>query len=252
MHTLSGANAPLLRAADLQPGHRVVDVGCGSGDPALDIGSWVGPRGSVLGIDVSSTMLETARRRARILGARNVRFRRADIARYRHSGTRFDRLVSRFGLMFADDVPRALECMRRSLKRGGRAAIAVWGPITANPGTSLRAEATRPFETTPPADPESSAHPMRLARQGLLPRLMRSAGFVRVKAEPARLCWTYPSVEDYVRMQIDLTLGDLYRSLSPRDRRRMCERLRRAILPYRSGEVVRYPGQAWIATGLAP
>ena len=252
MHSLSAVNPALIRALDLRPGQRVVDLGCGSGDPALEIAQWVGPRGSVLGIDLSPEMLATAGRRARLLGLKNVRFRRADIARVSHSGARFDRAVSRFSLMFVDDVPRTLERMRGTLKRGGRVAIAVWGPVAANPGTRLRADATRPFEKDPPADPEQTAHPMRLARPGLLPRLMRRAGFVRVRAEAVRVCWVYPSLEDYVRLQIDTSLADLHESLSPANRRRLRERLRRAFRRFESGQVVRYPGQTWVVSGQAP
>lgn len=45
-------------------GHRLVDVGCGTGDVARALAGIVGPIGSVLGIDASETMLSEARRRA--------------------------------------------------------------------------------------------------------------------------------------------------------------------------------------------
>ena len=55
--------AAALKAAAPQPGERVIDIGCGCGDTAIEIARLVGPAGSVLGIDVSQPMLEVARSR---------------------------------------------------------------------------------------------------------------------------------------------------------------------------------------------
>ena len=249
MHALAPVNLALLRALALSPGQRVADFGCGSGDPALAIAQWVGPRGAVLGIDLSAPMLVTARRRARVLGLQNARFLRADLERFRPSRARFDRVASRFSLMFAGDVPVALKTMRDCLAPGGRAAIAVWGPMEENPGTRARMEAARPFMKEPPGDPEALAHPMRLARPGLLARLMRRAGYVRVKSEAVRMCWMLPSLEDLVRFQIESSLADLHRSLSRPDQRRLRARLKHGFRRFQSGGIIRHPGMAWVVSG---
>jgi len=249
-HALAAVNPALLRALELRPGMRVLDVGCGAGDPALEIAAWVRPRGRVVGIDIAAPMLATARRRARLLGLTNAQFRRADLASLRLRG-RFDALAARFSLMFAADVGEALEQMRAALRPGGRAAIAVWAPLSANPGSRLRDEAVRPFLREPPPDPESSPHPLRLGRPGLLPRLMRGAGFTSVTVQPVRVLWVYPSLDDYVRMQIDSSLADLWQTLSARDRARLSERLRRGMARYASDGPLRYPGKAWVVSGRA-
>ena len=50
-------------------------------------------------------------------------------------------------------------------------------------------------------------------------------------------------------MQVDNSIAELYETLSRPDRRRLRERLRRAFRRFESGEVVRYPGQAWVVSG---
>ena len=65
--------------------------------------------------------------------------------------------------MFADDLPGTLSGLREALRRGGRAAFAVWGPAARNPMFRLRAEVSRPFVKVPPPDPETTPHPLRLA-----------------------------------------------------------------------------------------
>ena len=52
-----------LVAAAPQPGERVVDIGCGCGSTSIELARKVGPKGAVLGVDVSLPMLEVARAR---------------------------------------------------------------------------------------------------------------------------------------------------------------------------------------------
>ena len=60
---------------EIQPGERVVDVGSGAGLDSLVAGSYVGPRGRVVGIDMTEEMLAKARTNADSVGADQVEFR---------------------------------------------------------------------------------------------------------------------------------------------------------------------------------
>src|SRR4051812_39423226 len=64
-----------LEALGPRAGEHVLDVGCGSGQTALELGDAVGPGGRVVGIDVSEPLLAAARRRSR---SPQVCFLRAD------------------------------------------------------------------------------------------------------------------------------------------------------------------------------
>src|SRR4051794_6783760 len=63
-----------LRLAGLQPGMRVLDVGCGPGDVSFAAADLVGPTGNVLGVAAASDIVEVARRRAAERGLSTVRF----------------------------------------------------------------------------------------------------------------------------------------------------------------------------------
>ena len=91
----------LLTAAGLEPGERVLDVGCGNGAVSLAAARIVGPGGRVTGLDLSAPMLEVARRRAEE-GGLDVDFVQCD-AQTASFDQRFDVVVSRFGVMFFDD-----------------------------------------------------------------------------------------------------------------------------------------------------
>lgn len=251
MYSLAAVDPALIRALEPRPGHRVLDFGCGSGDPTLAFAQLVAPRGSVLGLDISGRMLAIARRRARDRGVTNARFSVGDIGRLRTAGVRFDRAVSRYGLMFVQDVPGALANVRAALKPGGRAALAVWGPADRNPFFAVRVEAARPFARTPPPDPERSPHPLRLARPGLLARLMRRAGFAGVKTEGVHAPLTYGGVDQYLEMNLGVPspLRDVYLTLSRRDQKRLRDRLARGMRPFQAGPLIRAPGFAWVVSG---
>jgi ubiquinone/menaquinone biosynthesis C-methylase UbiE len=251
LYTLAAVDPVLFRALDLRPGYRVLDLACGTGEPALAMAQFVGPRGHVDGVDVSPQMLTLARERARLRRIRNARFRRGDIDRLKPPEKRYDSVVSRFGIFFAGEMIDALERVRSCLKPRGRAAFAVWGPLEKNASWTVRAEALRPWVNEDDIDPESGPHPMRLARPGLLPRLMRKAGFKRVRAEEVAVPFVLPSADDYWEMTVatSATLGRLMRSLSRAEQQKVRQRVVRFSKSYRDRDSLRFPGMAWVVSG---
>ncbi|MER7247479.1 class I SAM-dependent methyltransferase [Kribbella sp. NPDC000426] len=109
---------PLFRAAcGVRAGDRVLDVGCGGGQTTRDAAA---DAAEVLGVDVSERMLEQARRQP----LPNVTYLLADAATYDFES--FDLIISRFGVMFFDDLVGAFTNLRRALRPGGRLAALVW------------------------------------------------------------------------------------------------------------------------------
>lgn len=111
----------VLEAAEVQPGHRVLDVGCGHGDVTLLAAHRVGPRGLVLGVDESAPMIERARQRAHAAGLANVGFVHADARTHRFSPLRFDVIVNQLG-------PTGFANLARVLRPGGRLVFASFDP----------------------------------------------------------------------------------------------------------------------------
>ena len=74
VESFAGTGNP-FKAGALEPGSRVVDVGSGAGFDSMIAGRMVGPDGEVVGVDMTSAMLEKARRSATALAMGNVSFR---------------------------------------------------------------------------------------------------------------------------------------------------------------------------------
>lgn len=109
----------LLTAAGLREGHRVLDVGCGTGDLALLAAGLVGPTGSVVGIDRDPAALTAARARTQAPGHANVTFAEGDLASVGAEHGTFDAAIGRRVLMYQADAAAALRGLARALKPGG-------------------------------------------------------------------------------------------------------------------------------------
>ncbi|MDE0052479.1 MAG: methyltransferase domain-containing protein [Rhodospirillales bacterium] len=111
----------LLRSG-IAKGMRVLDVGSGAGDVALTLAEFVGPDGSVVGVDVDTKILETARDRANRAGFENIQFTAGDV-RYLQLSDNFDAVVGRLVLMYIADPADALKQLSTRLRPGGVVAF---------------------------------------------------------------------------------------------------------------------------------
>jgi len=165
-------------AANVRPGERVLDVGCGCGDTSLVLADTVGSTGAVVGVDVSSPMLAVARRRA--AGRSQLTFTEADASRASLPGP-FDLLFSRFGVMFFDDPPAAFTHMRTAMKPGGRLAFVCWQEARDNPWAAIPAQAARRVSgpsLTPP-DPTAPG-PFAFGNPDRVRAILSAAGFAGI------------------------------------------------------------------------
>jgi len=101
--------------AVVEPGDRVLDAACGTGDLAVFAAK---AGGNVTGLDFSEAMLERARRKAPELD-----WIRGDLLALPFEDESFDSATVGFGVRNVADLPGALEELRRVLKPGGRLGI---------------------------------------------------------------------------------------------------------------------------------
>src|SRR6478735_3172605 len=118
----------LVELADVRPGMRVLDVGCGSGAALVPAAEAVGPDGHVLGIDISAAMVERARATIKARGLTQAEVRSGDAEIPGVGPGDRDRILAAQVLFFLPDLMQALRAYRHILRADGVLAISSWGP----------------------------------------------------------------------------------------------------------------------------
>lgn len=117
----------MLAAGQVGNGDKVLDVACGTGIVARNAVARVGSEGSVVGVDLSESMLQVAERTAPL-----VDWHLGDAQNLPFESESFDVVLSQAGLMFFPDPVGAVTEMRRVLRPGGRLAVQVWASSPPN------------------------------------------------------------------------------------------------------------------------
>jgi len=104
--------------AGLAQGMNVLDVGCGAGDVSILAAAFVGPGGSVLGVDQSPDSVALARERAKGAGLDNVRFEVGLLENLQLTGP-FDALVGRLVLLYLQEPAVVLQKLAQLVRPGG-------------------------------------------------------------------------------------------------------------------------------------
>src|SRR3984893_17955429 len=174
----------LLDLAVPEPGEHVLDIGCGSGTPVLELATRVGPGGHVLGADISNQSVARARQRIADAGSRHAEVIVADVSCHAFAPNTFDLVFSRFGVMFFSDPPAAFANVRRAMKPGGRVALAVFRAASEGLWPHGPLEAVRHLLPPIPTPGPEESGPFSWADPTRVHRILEGAGFREVSLRP--------------------------------------------------------------------
>jgi len=180
---LTHHSAQVFPKLAVNEGDRVVDVGCGFGDTAIELARRVGPTGSVLAIDCCDAFLEYGRRDATTAAVGNVEFIEADVQTYPFR-PEFDFCFSRFGTQFFENPVIALRNMRTSLKPGGIMTMIVWRYFEENPWLYIPKQVVLRYLPTPGENARTCGPgPFSMADPEVVTKQLEIAGYTDIDFE---------------------------------------------------------------------
>jgi ubiquinone/menaquinone biosynthesis C-methylase UbiE len=248
----SAVTEALVEYALPQPGVRVLDLACGTGEPGISLARRVGPEGHVTGTDLSSELLEIASQRAKGKGLENFSTRQADAHQLPFADRTFDLATCRFGVMFFTDPERALTELRRVLRPDARACFAAWGPIEQPYWQTTMGIVHRHAGGT--LLEAGGADPFRFSKPASLSEVLRAAGFREVEESVRKLPWTWPGdAEEVFEYACALTVP--FRAMLERvpagEWPAVRAEAKEAIERYRVGDELRFGAELVFASGKA-
>jgi ubiquinone/menaquinone biosynthesis C-methylase UbiE len=180
----------LLEAARIRAGNRVLDVATGTGAAAEAAAALVGPSGEVVAGDISSTMLDVARRN---LKDAFIKFEMFDGQALPYPEERFDRVICQMGLMFFDDPARGLAEFRRVLAPDGWTAVT----INSTPERSLFTRIGTVIGRYVPAKAEQLNRYASIRTAERLSNLLIGAQFAEIEVHSETRSISFASFDDY-------------------------------------------------------
>lgn len=111
-----------VAALKLHAGDAVVDIACGTGANFPLLEQAIGPKGKIIGVDLTDAMLAQAQQRVKGQGWLNVEFVQSDAASYRFPEN-VNGIISSWAITLVPEFDAVIRNGRRSLSAGGRFVV---------------------------------------------------------------------------------------------------------------------------------
>jgi ubiquinone/menaquinone biosynthesis C-methylase UbiE len=235
-------NHRLVGDARLRAGLRVLDLGSGTGYPAILAAQTVGGKGSVVGVDLAKQMLDAAERKTASLQLSNLTFRAGDVTTLPFETASFDAVTTRFCLMFLPDIPKGVAEIFRILKPNTWCAAAVWSAPDKNPYLKIPLDIIKQFVELPAPDPTAPGI-FRLAKPGELSGMLQQAGFIDISEQEFLSDVRFEEADQYFSSLMDIAapIQNLWAKLSPSQQTEAKQRIIQTAGQYRKGPLIALP-----------
>jgi ubiquinone/menaquinone biosynthesis C-methylase UbiE len=236
---------PLLDAAGVKAGTKLVDIASGPGYVAA---AAVRRGASVIGVDFSAAMIAAARDRHP-----DVDFREGDAEELPLSNHSFDAAVMNFGILHLARPDQALAQACRVLSPGGRFAFTVWAKPEESVGFHIVLGSIAKHGDTKVPLPEGPPF-FRFSEPDESIRSLIAAGFASPTVVKVPQLWRLPGLDSLfdVMLQSTVRTAGLLRAQKPEALEKIRDAMRAASKPYQKGNAVELPMPAVLAAAVKP
>jgi SAM-dependent methyltransferase len=240
----------LIDAASIGARDRVLDVGCGTGQTSL-LAARAAPEGSVLGVDLSSPMLEYARRRATDAAVTNVAFVHADAQIHPFDADAFDVAISNAGATFFGDLVAGFENLARALRPGGRLVVQSWQSLPDNEWLREFRGAFAAGRDLPVPPPDAQS-PFALSDPDRVRTILTRAGYVDVDLDGSHQEMWFGDDANAAYDFVAGLLGWMLEDLDDGGKQRAVDDLRATLAAHETSNGVVYDSAVWLVRATVP
>jgi 2-polyprenyl-3-methyl-5-hydroxy-6-metoxy-1,4-benzoquinol methylase len=238
---------PLLEAAGVHSGTRVLDVACGPGHMAAAAAAM----GALpVGLDVAEGMVAVAR-----ACYAEIEFHQGDAERIAFADASFDAVVAGFVVNHLPRPEQALAEFARVVAPGGRVAVTVWDRPERMRLLGVLGEAVAGTEgVRDPGLPSGAPDPSRFADDAALAALLSGAGLAEVEVRSIAFEQEIADTDELWEGMLagSVRTAALIERQPEAVRRRIRAALEKAVAPYRSETAIALPVSAKLASGRRP
>ena len=127
---LSILTEELFLKSNIKKDDKVLDIGCGGGQTTFEVSEMVGENGYVLGADISKILLDLAK--SKYASTKNLEFKYCDVQNYKFRENSFNKVISRFGVMFFENPIEAFKNIYNAIQEGGSLNFVCWTNVMEN------------------------------------------------------------------------------------------------------------------------
>jgi ubiquinone/menaquinone biosynthesis C-methylase UbiE len=127
---LSILTKELFLRSNINRDDKILDIGCGGGQTAFEASEMVGENGYVIGADISKILLDLAK--SKYANSKNLEFKYCDVQNYEFRENSFNKVISRFGVMFFENPIEAFKNIYNSIQEGGSLNFVCWTNVMEN------------------------------------------------------------------------------------------------------------------------
>ena len=178
---LSILTEELFLKSNIKKDDKVLDIGCGGGQTTFEVSEMVGENGYVLGADISKILLDLAK--SKYASTKNLEFKYCDVQNYKFRENSFNKVISRFGVMFFENPIEAFKNIYNAIQEGGSLNFVCWTNVMENefftdPTNIVIRHLNKDFpEIT------RSPGPLAFSEEKYINEILSNSGFKNIKVE---------------------------------------------------------------------
>ena len=178
---LSILTKELFLRSNIKRDDKILDIGCGGGQTTFDASEMVGENGYVVGADISKILLDLAE--SKYANTKNLEFKYCDVQNYEFEKKIFNKVISRFGVMFFGNPIEAFKNIYTSIQDGGSLHFVCWTDVMENEFFTISANIIVKHLNKDFPETTRAPGPFAFSDEDYIKQILNASGFKNIKVE---------------------------------------------------------------------